>query len=47
MGEGVASPQELTGLQFYNQRKSGEGENFSVFLEQVGQESFLVPTSLS
>ena len=29
-----ATPQELTGLQFYNQRKSGEWEkNFFVFLE--------------
>ena len=52
---GGAAPQELTGLQFYNRRKSAEGEkDFFVFLEktpcfhhqlllQVEQESFLVP----
>ena len=28
-----ATSQELSGLQFCNQRKSVEGENFSVFLE--------------
>ena len=26
-------PEKLVGLQFYNQRKSGEGENNFVFLE--------------
>ena len=29
-----AMTQELTGLQFYNQRKSGEEENFFVFLSK-------------
>jgi len=50
-----AMPQELSGLQFYNQRKSGEWEKtFFVLLEQatwfhhqlllqVEQENFLVP----
>ena len=31
VGKGVP-PQELSGLQFYNQRKSGEGEKTTFFL---------------
>jgi len=51
VGKGVPHPQELTGLQFYNQRRRGEvvggGKTFPVFLSRCHASIISSPSRLS